>query len=179
MRDRSPVRHSDKSVQGWIKAHLLEESPAFTLVEIVIAISILMLVLLLAVPSLNGVLADKRLRRSFDGFNALVREAQERSVAEHRAYLIVWEDKSVALRPEVFAKKEPATEAAALPLARGEVLELTLPAALIKNPPGKWIFWPSGICEPAIVHFKGHDGTWTANYSALTARGELVDYAAR
>jgi type II secretory pathway pseudopilin PulG len=154
-------------------------NPAFTLVEIVIAVSILMLVLLLAVPSLNGVLADKRLRRSFDGFNNLVRQAQERSVAEHRAYLIVWGDKSVALRPEVFAKKEKATETAALPLARGEVLKLVLPAALTTKPPGEWIFWPSGICEPAVVQFKGRDGIWTADYSALTARAELVDYAAR
>jgi len=152
---------------------------AFTLLEIVIAISIMMVVLLLAVPSLNGVLADKRLRRSFDGFNGLVRQAQGRSVAEHRAYLIVWGDKGVALRPEVFAKKEKPTETAALPLAHGEALKLTLPAALTKKPPGEWIFWPSGICEPAIVQFKGRDGTWTADYSALTARAELVDYAAR
>jgi type II secretory pathway pseudopilin PulG len=154
-------------------------SSAFTLIEIVIAISIMMLVLLLAVPSLNGVLADKRLRRSFDGFNDLVRQAQERSVAEHRAYLIVWRDKGVALRPEIFAKKEKPAETAALPLARGEVLTLTLPAALTKKPPGEWIFWPSGICEPAIVQFKGRDGTWRADYSPLTARAELVDYAAK
>jgi type II secretory pathway pseudopilin PulG len=154
-------------------------SPAFTLIEMIIAVSILMVVLLMAVPSLNGVLADKRLRRSFDGFNYLVRQAQERSVAERRAYLIVWGDKGVALRPEVVAKKEKPMVTAALPLARGEVLALTLPAALIKKPPGEWIFWPSGICEPAVVQFKGHDGTWTADYSALTARAELVDYAPR
>jgi type II secretory pathway pseudopilin PulG len=154
-------------------------SRAFTLLEIVIAISILMLVLLLAVPSLNGVLADKRLRRSFDGFNELVRQAQERSVTEHRAYLVVWGDKRVALRPEAFAKNETARETAMFPLARSEVLKLTLPAALTKNPPGEWIFWPSGICEPAVVQFRGRDGTWTANYSALTARAELVNYAAR
>jgi type II secretory pathway pseudopilin PulG len=154
-------------------------SRAFTLVEIVIAITILMLVLLLAVPSLNGVLADKRLRRSLDGFNDLVRQAQERSVVEHRAYLIVWRDKGVALRPEAFAKNEAASETAMFPLARDEVLKLVLPAALTKNPPGEWIFWPSGLCEPAVVQFRGRDGTWTANYSALTARAELVNYAAR
>jgi type II secretory pathway pseudopilin PulG len=154
-------------------------SRAFTLLEIVIAISILMLVLLLAVPSLNGVLADKRLRRSFEGFNELVRQAQERSVTEHRAYLVVWGDKRVALRPEAFAKNEAARETAMFPLARAEVLKLTLPAALTKNPAGEWIFWPSGICEPAVVQFRGRDGTWTANYSPLTARAELVNYAAR
>src|SRR5438034_11706350 len=52
---------------------------AFTLVEIVLAVFILMLLVLLAVPSLNGVLADRRLRRSLDSFNNLVRQAQERS----------------------------------------------------------------------------------------------------
>src|ERR1700686_4182436 len=114
----------------------------FTLIEIVIAVFIMMLLLLLAVPSMNDVLADKRLRRSLNAFNNMVHQAQERSVAEHRAYLIVWGDKSIALRPEVFAKGEEARPTANLALARGDVLKLTLPAALTKNPPGEWIFWP-------------------------------------
>jgi type II secretory pathway pseudopilin PulG len=152
---------------------------AFTLIEIVIAVFILMLVLLLAVPSLNGVLADKRLRRSLDGFNDLVHQAQERSVAEHRAYLMVWGDKNVVLRPEAFAKNEKAKPTAIFQLVRGDLIQLTLPAALTKDPPGEWIFWPSGICEPAVVQFKGRDGGWTANYSALSARAELLSYAAR
>jgi len=149
------------------------------LIEIVIAVFIVTLLLLLAVPSLTGVLADKRLRRSLDGFNNLVRQAQERSVTEHRAYLIVWGDKAVMLRPEVFAKDEKAKVISDFQLGRGDVLKLNLPAALTKNPPGEWIFWPSGTCEPAIVQFKGRDGAWTANYSALTARAELVNYVAR
>src|SRR6267378_2845752 len=151
----------------------------FTLIEIVIAVFILMLLLMLAVPSMNGVLADKRLRRSLNGFNDLVRQAQERSVAEHRAYLIVWGDKDVALRPEAFAKGEEARPTADVALARGDVLKLTLPAALTRNPPAEWIFWPSGTCEPAVVQFSGRDGSWTANYSALTARPELTNYTAR
>ena len=152
---------------------------AFTLLEIVLAVFIMMLLLLLAVPSLNGVLADKRLRRSLDGFNALVLQAQERSVSEHRPYLVVWQEHAVALRPEAFAKDEDEKNTAELDLAKGEVLKLSLPAALTKNPPGEWIFWPSGNCEPAIVEFTGRDGTWTANYSALTARPEVTNYAAR
>jgi Tfp pilus assembly protein FimT len=66
-------------VQRWL---------AFTLIEIVLAVFILMLLLLLAVPSLSGVLANNRLRRSLNGFNNLVRQAQERSVVE-RANLAV------------------------------------------------------------------------------------------
>src|SRR3989442_14651797 len=106
----------------------MQRCRAFTLIEIVITVFILMLVLLLAVPSLNGVLADKRLRRSLEGFNNLVRQAQERSVAESRAYLIVLRDKEVVLRPEVFSKDEPREVLSEIVLSRGEGLKPTLPA---------------------------------------------------
>src|SRR5437660_1366803 len=92
---------------------------AFTLVEIVLAVFILMLLLLLAVPSLNGVLADRRLRHSLDSFNNLVRQAQERSVAERRSYLIAWDKDHVFLRPETFAKGEEIKPAAEFHLDRG------------------------------------------------------------
>lgn len=152
---------------------------AFTLIEIVLAVFILMLLLLLAVPSLNGVLADRRLKRSLDGFNDLVRQAQQRSITERRAYLIVWRKKSVVLRPEAFEKGEEVKATAEFLLDRGDNIRLLLPAALSGNHPAEWIFWPSGSCEPATVQFKGHDGSWTANYLPLTARAELTYYATR
>jgi len=152
---------------------------AFTLIEIIIAVAILAVVLLMAVPSLSGVLADRRLRASLDSFNNLVRQAQERSVAEHRAYLIVWGDKDVVVQPETFAKDEEKKAVATFSLERGTVLTLTLPAALISKPAGQWIFWPTGTCEPASVRFAGRAGTWTANYSPLTGHAELANYAAK
>jgi type II secretory pathway pseudopilin PulG len=151
----------------------------FTLIEIVLAVFILMMLMLLAVPSLNGVLADRRLRRSLDGFNKLVHQAQERSVTERRSYLIVWGKDSVLLRPEAFAKGEQVQATTEFQLDRGETLKLSLPAALTKKHPAEWIFWPSGTCEPAIVQFQGAFGSWAANYAALTARPEITNYAAR
>ena len=151
----------------------------FTLVEIVLAVFIMMLLLALAVPSLTGVLADKQLKRSLDGFNNLVRRAQERSVAERRPYLIVWSKKKVVARPEVLAEDEEVKATAEFPLSRGEVLKLSLPAALTNEHPAEWIFWPSGTCEPAIVQFNGPSGSWAANYASLTARAEVMNYAPR
>jgi hypothetical protein len=138
-----------------------------------------MLLLLLAVPSLNGVLADRRLRRSLNSFNNLVRQAQERSVADRRSYLIIWDKDHVLLRPEAFAKGEEIKPTAEFQLDREDAMKLALSAALTKNPAAEWIFWPSGTCEPATVQFKGAAGSWTANYSPLTARPELTNYAAR
>lgn len=143
------------------------------------AVFILMLVLLLAVPSLSGVIADRRFRRSLDGFNKLVRDAQERSVTERRAYLIIWGKDHVFLRPEMFTKSEAAKTKTDFQLNRGEVLKLSLPAALTKKHPPEWIFWPSGTCEPATVEFHSRSGSWKANYAPLTARPELTNYAAR
>ena len=152
---------------------------AFTLIEIALSIFILLLLLLLAVPSLSGVIANRRLKQSLDGFNQLVRQAQERSVTERRAYLIVWGKSSVLLRPEVFTKDEEEKPTAVLRLPKGSWIKVLLPAALIGKPPAEWIFWPSGTCEPAIVQFRGPAGTWTADYSPLTAQPELTQSAAR
>jgi type II secretory pathway pseudopilin PulG len=152
---------------------------AFTLIEIALSIFILLLLLVLAVPSLSGVIANRRLKQSLDSFNQLVRQAQERSVTERRAYLIVWGKNSVLLRPEVFAEDEEEKPTSVFRLGKGSWLKLSLPAALADKHPSEWIFWPSGNCEPAIVQFKGPAGAWTANYSPLTAQPNLTQYAAR
>jgi len=152
---------------------------AFTLIEITISVFILLILLLLAVPSLTGVLADRRLKVSLDAMNQIVREAQERSVQEHRPYLIEWQRQAVILRPESIVKGDPDGPTAALALDKGHAFRLRLPAALEKNPLAQWIFWPSGTCEPANVSFKGPDGSWEVNYSPLTARPEIVRYATK
>src|SRR5438477_11561429 len=79
---------------------------AFTLIEIALSIFILLLLLMLAVPSLSGVFASRRLKQSLDGFNNLVHQAQERSVMERRQYLIVWNKNGVLLRQEVLGEDE-------------------------------------------------------------------------
>ena len=152
---------------------------AFTLIEIALSIFILLLLLVLAVPSLSGVIANRRLKQSLDSFNQLVRQAQERSVTERRAYLIAWGKNGVLLRPEIFGQNEEEKPTAVLRLSKGSWIKVSLPAALTSKPPAEWIFWPSGTCEPATVQFRGPAGAWTANYSPLTAQPELTQYAAK
>lgn len=157
----------------------VKKSRAFTLIEIVISVFILMLLLMLAVPSLTGVMADRRLRRSLDRFNDLVHQAQERSVSEHRSYLIVWNSTSIEVRPEVLLKDDDPKPVADLEMAKSDSWKLSLPFALAKEPPGQWIFWPTGTCEPATVTFAGRDGSWSASFSPLSAHPELISYAVR
>jgi len=157
----------------------MQRRAGFTLIEIVMAIAILMVVLMLSVPSVRGVLADRRLRRSLDEFNTMVRQAQEHSMIERRSYLIVWRDKEFALRAEGLYRGEDPNPIALLKWRKGESYQLSFPAALEEEPPPAWIFWSSGNCEPVVVKYRGADGAWTAKYSALTARPELLNYAVR
>ena len=153
--------------------------PAFTLIEIVLVVFILMLILLVAVPSLTGVLSDKRLRQSLDRFNTLVNQAHEHSVLEHRPYLVVVGKDSIEVRPEVVTKDDDPEPVADFPLSGGDSIKLSFPAAMIKDPPAEWIFWPSGVCEPAIVDYVGSSGFWSVTYSPLNARPEITRYAPR
>src|SRR4051812_1312147 len=157
----------------------MRRTEGFTLLEIAISVAILILITLIAVPSLRGVLADRRLQASLDAMNQIVRQAQERSVQEHRAYLIEWKKKAIVLRPESIREGESTVPVSRLALERGHAFILSLPAALEKSPLPQWIFWPSGVCEPANVRFKSPDGAWEVNYSPLTARPEIVRYAAQ
>lgn len=151
----------------------------FTIIELLIAVVIVIVLIALAVPSMDGVMADRRLRRSLDEFNAIVREAQTRSVTEHRAYLIVWQNGKLGLRAEGLLKGESPEPTLKWKLAKNESIKIKFPAALVDEPPAEWIFWASGNCEPAVVTYRGKDGTWTANYSALTGRSEILAYVAK
>ena len=157
----------------------MRRNDGFTLVELAIAIFILVIILMLAIPSLNGVMADRRLRKSLDAFNGIVRQAQERSIAERRPYIIIWREGKIGLRAEGLKPGEDRAPVALLKLTKDESVKFAFPAALMEDPPAEWIFWPSGNCEPAVVTYRGRNGGWTANYSALTARPEIVGYVAR
>ena len=157
----------------------MQRARGFTLIEIALSIFILLLLLVLAVPSFTGVIANRRLKQSLDEFNNLVRQAQTLSVTERRPYLIVWAKNNVMVRPEAFAEDEEAKAKAEFRPIRGSTLRLSLPSALAEKYPAEWIFWPSGICEPAAVQFNGPAGSWTVNYSPLAVQPELTDYAAR
>lgn len=136
------------------------------------AIFISMLLLVIAVPSIQGLAAEGQARRSYEAFDALVREAQVRSLTERRAYLIAWEKDAVVLRPRLPAGKDEAKGVASMSLdgGQGEEIEPQFPAALMKKPRKEWIFWPTGTCEPAVILGRSERGAWVATYNPLTTR---------
>lgn len=142
---------------------------AFTLLEVALAIVIGLMLVLLSAPSINGLMAERGVRKSFERFDQFVREAQARSIQERRSYLIAWEKQGLIARPEV--PLEGDDDFKTLPGDK-ETYQLELPASLRKDPEPAWVFWPSGACEPAIIRHGTGDESWTARYDPLS--GEAI-----
>jgi type II secretory pathway pseudopilin PulG len=135
-----------------------------------------------AVPSITGQLGRQRLQEAFDRFDALVTEAQQRSVGEGRAYVLVWtKEGAIRLFPAEWSEKErrAGSIAALIPTIGSEEYTLERNASLTRSPAASWIFWPSGNCEPVDIRFQGSSGTWTAEYNPLSARGTLTRFVVR
>lgn len=142
---------------------------AFTLLEICLAISIGLLLLSMAIPSINGFVEQRKKQQSFERFDDLVRQARERSIQERRSFAISWDKEGLVL----LAEDDLVHEVARLAFEGDEQYELVLPSALVQKPEAVWVFWPTGTCEPATVNYKGRGGRWTAVYNPLTATAEL------
>jgi len=147
----------------------------FTLLEICLALAIGLMIIMLSVPSIAGLLAEQRLKRSFERLNRLVSVARVRSVTEQRGCSLVWDREGITLvsrdRTETDGSDEPEER---LVFEEGESFELRRPAALIKKPPTEWVFWRNGTCEPVEIFFQGPAGNWLVRYDPLTARGTFL-----
>lgn len=147
----------------------------FTLLEICLALLIGLMIIVLAVPSVAGLLAEQRLKQSFERFDRLVSQARLRSAAEQRAYVLAWDRTGIALLPaERLGKSESAGAEARLDFEEKAEFQLRRTAALTRNPAAEWTFWGNGTCEPAEVSFQSDAGSWLVRYDALTGRGTFL-----
>ncbi len=158
---------------------------AFTLIEMMLAIAIAIAVIVLALPNMRGFTAEKRLRDTFEKFDALARKAQLNAVREQRSWTISWQPDRILLQPDETTPEERerggAERQEELPILNGESYSLNRHASLLapQDTPAVWSFWRSGTCEPVIVGFAGPDGTWSAQYNPLTGHGEIIDQITR
>ena len=133
------------------------------------------MIIALSVPSIAGLLAEQRLKRSFERFDALASTARVRSVTEQRAQVLVWDKKGISLVTMEREEKSALAESGErLNFEGKETYQLKRTAALLKNPPSEWVFWRNGTCEPVQIAFQGAAGSWLVNYDPLTARGTFL-----
>jgi prepilin-type N-terminal cleavage/methylation domain-containing protein len=146
----------------------------FTLLELCLVIMIMLLLVGLAVPSLRGLFAEQELKKTFEQFDDFVRRTQMRAATERRAMVMIWDGEGITVQPDEPTAEDTAGEADYFPFTDG-VLALERPAALEEKPAVEWLFWRSGTCEPAIIHFEGNAGAWSVEYDPLTVRAAFLE----
>jgi hypothetical protein len=141
----------------------------FTLLEICLAVFIALIFLTMAIPSVEGLFAEQRLKKTFEDFDDFVHRVQTRAVEERRAFVLIWDGNGITVQPDSPNAEDAVGDEDYFAFADG-VLALERPAALEEKPAVEWLFWRSGTCEPAVIHFEGEAGRWTARYDPLTVR---------
>jgi prepilin-type N-terminal cleavage/methylation domain-containing protein len=75
---------------------------AFTLIEIVVALTIIAIVLTIAIPTLKGLDQDEKLRAPITQLAEMVQDARDHAMREGRAYQIVFEREGIHASPSMF-----------------------------------------------------------------------------
>ncbi len=143
---------------------------AFTLLEVCLALFIALLMVGIALPSLAGLVQNRKAERSFEAFDSLARQARSLALQNGRAYVLRWEKEAILLQPEEPTSTSPQEPLGELLFSQGEAMpQPTFDAALTRERAPIWTFWPNGTCEPLTVTHAG----WNARYHPLTTLPEV------
>jgi type II secretory pathway pseudopilin PulG len=149
------------------------------LLELAVVIALALLILAIALPSLDGMFAAGRLQRTMDTFETFAATARDRSVAEGRVYVMVWSKKKIRLVPDGPPREGLDEIEQVFTPGDGELYSLILPSALDADPAPEWTFWPTGSCEPATIAYKGPGGSWEMNFAPLSARPSIRSFVTK
>ncbi|MBS0657949.1 MAG: type II secretion system protein [Verrucomicrobia bacterium] len=151
----------------------------FTLLELVVVIALIMLLLALAVPAVDGIFASGKLQKTLDTFDEFVTGVREQAVSEQRTLIIVWKKKEMVVLPDGLVNDPDAEPLKTFTPGDAQTYNFFPKASLEKNPAAEWTFWANGTCEPAEVSYAGDSGTWTVSYSALAGRRRILSFLAK
>lgn len=150
----STVRHSAKRPRG------------FTLIEIAIVLAIIVLIIGAAIPFSSGFMREQRLRDVVRELLVLAKTARAEAMSTGRPAAVIFDKKGFALaRPGA----EEVSDSFVLPRGMSYVL---VPFGREKpvSPDGqRWIFQPTGLCEPVTFRVDEDEAWMRVTFDPLTA----------
>lgn len=147
----------------------------YTLIEICLALAVMAIIAVMAMPSTQGLLSEEHLRAVANQVSNLAREGQRRAVADGVPYAIVLDKNILYLAPwggeEATRLAKPI---AAVKLEGAVLLELQSPQD--GHSPAQtetfWVFQPDGLSDPMQVAIRSEKSWMIQRYSLLTATVE-------
>lgn len=150
-----------------------QRTRGYTLLEVSLVVAIIVLLVGAVVPLSSGFVREQRLRDSVRGLLVLAKTARTEAMTTGRAAEVVFGKGGYVL---VRAGEEEPSESVRLP--RGTRYQL-LPFGADKSlrPDGqRWIFQPTGLCEPLTVRIMEDEAWIEVRFDPLTAGIEEESY---
>lgn len=139
---------------------------AFTLLEILMVLAIIALLLGVAVPLTSGFSREQEFRDVMRGLLVLAKTARMDAMTTGHPAEVVFEKQEIGLRRP---GEEEVSETVKIPRNMRYTL-LPFGADKAERPDGqKWIFQPTGICEPVSVHLTDDEAWMEWRFDPLTA----------
>lgn len=149
---------------------------AFTVLEIVMVLAIVVLIIGAATPEITSMIRGEQLKSPARQLEAMAITARSSALAEQRPYQII-------LRADGFHLERPGEvkELARFELSREVALEMAnWPEEKWHRPKHHvWYFPPSGLCEPIRVMFRKGDSYFLQKYSAVTGWNQEESFVIR
>lgn len=145
----------------------------YTLLEIALVVTIIVLLVGAVVPLSSGFVREQRLREAVRELLVLAKTARTEAMTTGRAAEVVFAKSGFALFRA--GDDEPSET---VRLARGTTYQLVpLGEAKARRPDGqRWIFQPTGLCEPLTVRIAEGEAWIEVRFDPLTAGIEEESY---
>lgn len=146
----------------------------YTLLEIALVVTIIVLLVGAVVPLSSGFIREQRLRDAVRELLVLAKTARTEAMTTGRASEVVFGKRGFSLRRP--GEEEPSES---VKLARGMSYQL-FPFSADKpmRPDGqRWIFQPTGLCEPLSVRIMENEAWIEVRFDPLTAGIEDESYS--
>lgn len=138
----------------------------YTLLEIAMVVAIIVLLIGTAVPLTSGFTREQRLRDVVRELLVLAKTARADAMTTGRAAEVVFAKNGFALlRP---GEEEP-RESFRLPRGLGYTIEPFGAERAVRPDGQRWIFQPTGLCEPLSVRVEEDEAWMQVTFDALTA----------
>ena len=175
MRRREPAIRGKPPFPGEARASLR----AFTMLEIVMVLSIVVLIVGAATPEISSMILAERLKAPARELEAMAITARCNALAEQRPYqIIIGQD---GFRLERHGESKGERVISTFELSGDVVLEMAnWPEEKWHRPKQHiWYFPSSGLCEPIRVMFRKGDSYYLQKYSAITGWDQEESFVIR
>lgn len=141
------------------------KSRGYTLLEIALVVTIIVLLVGAVVPLSSGFTREQRLRDAVRELLVLAKTARTEAMTTGRAATVIFVKGGFVLQRSAGGE----TENVRLP--RGMTYQIRPFASdkILKPDEQRWIFQPSGLCEPIAVRLMEDDAWMEVRFDALTA----------